>query len=417
MSDVLYKYNRNVNFFLAPQTLFNNGVLATCTASEQALYMLLWFWSQKHTTIVPKLTVGEITKLNGMSAGTIQKAREGLVSKGIISVEQVRSVDGIAYKHLMLDATGAPLQGPRSRTRKKLGALRFRRSVYKLNSAELIKFWEHHFPELEFSNNRDQEYTLCPFHGDTRPSFSLNRKTSLWKCHTVSCAGYEGGNHVQFERRISKCSELQAIRHIAKITGAVDILPSQAGKRYPEARYDYVHEDGELLYWTERYDVEEYGDPKFRAFRPKPDGGRFANLKGTRRILYHLPEVIAASVVIVCEGEKDADNVAALGLVDLAGKPVAVTTNIFGAGKWRPEYSEFLLGKKVLIFGDNDIPGSDHAFDVKESVSPYASEVKLVFFSAGIDGFDVSDFLVDHTPEQLIERAGDWIELSPEVQI
>lgn len=53
-------------------------------------------------------------------------------------------------------------------------------------------------------------------------------------------------------------------------------------------------------------------------------------------ILYRLPEVIQGikdcETIFICEGEKDADNLAALGL--------AATSCPMGAGKWQSAYTE-----------------------------------------------------------------------------
>ena len=52
-------------------------------------------------------------------------------------------------------------------------------------------------------------------------------------------------------------------------------------------------------------------------------------MKGVRRVLYRLPELLARpdEPVYVVEGEKDADRLASMGLL--------ATTNSGGAGKWQ----------------------------------------------------------------------------------
>src|SRR6266568_4883169 len=83
----------------------------------------------------------------------------------------------------------------------------------------------------------------------------------------------------------------------------------------PVASYNYLDEVGRLL-----FRVDRFANPKaFRQRRPHPKNSDFwiHNLNGTRRVLYRLPELLAAPKrdwVIVCEGEKDADNTAAQGL-------------------------------------------------------------------------------------------------------
>src|SRR5262249_57365864 len=98
------------------------------------------------------------------------------------------------------------------------------------------------------------------------------------------------------------------------------------------------------------------------------------NLKDIETVLYHLPQVVTAAqtgaTVYVVEGEKDADNLLALGLV--------ATCNPMGAGKWRDRYSEALRGAHVVILPDNDTPGQNHAAQVARSLQGKASRVTLI---------------------------------------
>lgn len=50
-------------------------------------------------------------------------------------------------------------------------------------------------------------------------------------------------------------------------------------------------------------------------------------------MLYCLPQVLAATCVLVMEGEKDVDAAYCIGLPE----GWAATTTSMGAGKWRPE--------------------------------------------------------------------------------
>ena len=94
------------------------------------------------------------------------------------------------------------------------------------------------------------------------------------------------------------------------------------------------------------------------------------NLEGVRRVLYRLPEVLAAEEVMLVEGEKDADRLRALGFV--------ATTNPQGAGKWRPEYAETLAGKRVVILPDNDEAGRKHAGRWPAACGGKAASVKVL---------------------------------------
>jgi hypothetical protein len=133
--------------------------------------------------------------------------------------------------------------------------------------------------------------------------------------------------------------------------------------------YDYADERGDLLFQVVRYDPKD-----FRQRRPDGRGGWISSLGETRRVLYRLPELRAAiafdEVVYVVEGEKDVD---ALG-----AKKLVATCNPGGAGKWRSEYSECLRGADVVIIGDNDPAGRNHAQQVAGALNGIAKRVRVV---------------------------------------
>jgi hypothetical protein len=120
------------------------------------------------------------------------------------------------------------------------------------------------------------------------------------------------------------------------------------------------------------------------------------------RIPYRLPELLAASAiepVFVCEGEKDADSVAELGLI--------ATTNPEGAGKWTAELGQWFHGKQlVYILEDNDQAGRDHAAKVAAELGGMVSEIRIVSFPELPEHGDVSDWIEQGgTKAQLLERA------------
>jgi hypothetical protein len=71
------------------------------------------------------------------------------------------------------------------------------------------------------------------------------------------------------------------------------------------AVYPYVDEQGATLFEVCRHEPGENG--KAKSFRQRvPIGNGFTySVKGVRRVLYRLPEILAASEVWICEGEKD----------------------------------------------------------------------------------------------------------------
>src|SRR5436305_7769264 len=78
--------------------------------------------------------------------------------------------------------------------------------------------------------------------------------------------------------------------------------PATNGHREISATYDYRTADGELAYQVVRFDPKD-----FRQRRPDGAGGWIWNLQGVDRILYRLPDVLAAvergGPVWIVEGE------------------------------------------------------------------------------------------------------------------
>jgi putative DNA primase/helicase len=170
-------------------------------------------------------------------------------------------------------------------------------------------------------------------------------------------------------------------------------------RRKIAATYKYVDEAGGLLFEVIRYEPKD-----FRQRRPDGHGDWVWNLGHTRRVLYHLPQVVAAVAVrkpiFICEGEKDVEALCAAGSV--------ATCSPHGAGRWNPEYSEFLLGADVTIVQDKDEPGRKHAQAVAASVGPLAATVRIVEAAIGKDaadhlaaGKDLAAFLVVEPTEPL----------------
>jgi putative DNA primase/helicase len=159
--------------------------------------------------------------------------------------------------------------------------------------------------------------------------------------------------------------------------------------------YDYVDEDGVLLYQVCRMDPKD-----FRQRRPDPDKpGRWLwKMAAVRRVTYHLPNVLAATAesrtVVIVEGEKAAD---ALLKLD-----VTATCSPGGANKWRPEYAAAFKGADVLILPDNDVPGRQHAETVANSLQSVAAKVRVLNLPGLPPKGDVADWIAaGGTAEQL----------------
>lgn len=214
----------------------------------------------------------------------------------------------------------------------------------------------------------------CPAHEDREPSLSINEGSggrALIKCH-AGCA-------------------LDAILERLRLAEK-DLFPEPAQPRHEiSEEYDYTDERGKLLYQVVRM------IPKtFRQRAPDGMGGWIWSLKGVKRVLYRLPEVLDAislgDTIYVVEGEKDVHS------VELAGK--TATTNAGGSGKWDESYTRVLANASyVIIIADNDEPGLAHARAIQSGLNGTRNSVMRAR-----QGKDVTDHLAaGFTLEELVE--------------
>ncbi|MFN8533879.1 MAG: hypothetical protein U0556_10050 [Dehalococcoidia bacterium] len=219
----------------------------------------------------------------------------------------------------------------------------------------------------------------CPAHDDHHQSLSIAEGDDgrvLLFCHTGCSASAVA---------------------VALGIGVRDLYPARRsappGQTTPSrarivATYDYRDESGALLYQAVRLDPKS-----FRQRRPDPAkaGGWLWNLSGVRRVLYRLPDLVAAdpaTPVYVVEGEKDVESLRGLELVAVC--------NVGGAGKWTDSYSAALAGRHVIIIPDLDRPGVEHAEKVARALTPLAASVRLLRLPGEVvktHGLDISDWL------------------------
>jgi hypothetical protein len=235
---------------------------------------------------------------------------------------------------------------------------------------------------------------LCPTHDDQQRSLSYRDgdRGITFKCH----AGCKS-------RVVAEALARELGVRVADFFFNSNGRPSHSDRRIV-ATYDYHNVVGDLVYQVVRF------EPKtFRQRRPDGADDWTWNLTGVERVPYRLPELITMlkerpvgqHVVFVPEGEKDVEALWALGLV--------ATTNVGGAGKWRPEYTAELVAASaelVVVLPDNDDPGRGHARTVARSCLDVGLTAKILALPDLPPKGDVSDWLdAGHTAAELLALA------------
>ncbi len=168
------------------------------------------------------------------------------------------------------------------------------------------------------------------------------------------------------------------------------------------ARYAYQRADGSVLAWKVRYEPKD-----FRWLTPTPNGAPVAGLNGQSQRdlpLYRLPDVLNAApdaLVFHAEGEKDADNLAGLGVVGTTCPEGAGATS-WPDARWMP-----LRGRHVVIVPDNDDAGRTHAERVAAALTGVAASVRVLALPGLPEKGDVSDWIASGGTREALQTLAD----------
>ncbi|MEW5817891.1 MAG: AAA family ATPase, partial [Spirochaetota bacterium] len=254
--------------------------------------------------------------------------------------------------------------------------MNLKQGVFNYFKTDFTPFYSRYLPKIQ-SNGNGQAMALCPFHDDKTPSFSIETRTGKYFCH--GCG--KSGDPIHF---YAKVNGLDHKRDFGKILSGIASDFGIEGEPKPKARmvraYDYRDAEGNLLYQVCRMEPKD-----FRQRQPDGKDGWTWNLKGIETVLYRLPEVLKADEILIVEGEKDADNLQALGFM--------ATTCPMGAGKWKDSYSEVLTGKHIVLIPDNDNQGREHMMKIAQALNGNASSLKWLDLPGLPVKGDVSDFI------------------------
>jgi hypothetical protein len=229
-------------------------------------------------------------------------------------------------------------------------------------------FYSQYFDGHRVLQNGEWQ-VLCPFHEDKNPSMTVNPKTGLFNC--FAC-GAKGG-FIDFYMKQHGVDFSEAIKKMCADAGIHEQKPQIV------KTYDYTDHNGKLITQTVRY------EPKKFSQRAMQNGQWVWSLKGVNTVLYNMPAILKADIVLIMEGEKDCDTAKSIG--------ITATTCPMGAGKWREWYNAPLAGKIVVLVPDNDSAGIKHMIQVGNALKSQSIVKWLEFPGENKKGYDFTDFV------------------------
>jgi hypothetical protein len=250
----------------------------------------------------------------------------------------------------------------------------------------------------------------CPVCHDGDDRFAVDVKRGLFNCRRCEKGGRGAIDLVMF---FDGCDANKAAETIngeppPKGNGKTNGKGGGAGKSSVVAKkYTYETADGTPYLQVHRL-ADKAAFPQYHW-----DGENWISGKPSGpKIPYMLPQLIAATPttpIYVVEGEKDVDNLTAIGFV--------ATCNSEGAdngrgNKWTADLNQYFKDRNVYILPDNDESGRKHAQHVARSLNAVAASVRVVELPGLPPKGDVSDWLKSDTAgvelTKLAEAAPLW---------
>lgn len=237
----------------------------------------------------------------------------------------------------------------------------------------------------------------CPGHEDENPSLSLSQSNDgkiLLTCFAGCsiediCASLNIQMSDLFEKPISQQEAKKTV-------------------------YSYRDEKNKELYRKIRIEPGFDGRTKsFYSERTDENGTVLKNLKGCRKVLYRLPEVLKGisqnAQIFLVEGEKDVEKLSKYDLV--------ATTSLESL-KWMDEFTEILKEADVVILYDMDRTGLQRKDLLCEKLHNKVKRLKVVDLPGlqyqDSHGPDISDWLgMGHAISELLEIVSKTSDYSP----
>lgn len=203
----------------------------------------------------------------------------------------------------------------------------------------------------------NQYSARCPAHDDKRASLSVSTGRDgriLLHCH-AGCAVTD----------ILDALGLKESDLFPSVTPEEAFGRPQKEPRKMVARYNYTDENGAFISQKTRFSDKSF------TWSHK-ENGRWCRGRAGEPVLYNLPAVAGAECLYIVEGEKDVETMKAHGYPAVCGADGA------GPGKWQPQFTEALRGKRVAVIQDNDDVGKAFAAETSNALHGVAESVRLL---------------------------------------
>lgn len=246
---------------------------------------------------------------------------------------------------------------------------------------------------------------MCPVHGDSKASLSINLDNGKWHCFGCD----KGGNTpISFYQFLYECDDQDAQEELKVICG-LDVSPVDD---YKLAHRVLLGDSEAIKYLNDRgitndtikayqigWDKKRYWIPIFdwgknlRNVRKHLRGSSETEVKdissfgGTGAIRLYPIDNLRSNIIYIFEGELDCLLAITLGL-----NAITVTG---GAGSWNLKFNKYFAEKTVYVCYDIDKPGHDGARKIAQHILDYAKIVYTIDLpTAGLpSNGDFTDFI------------------------
>jgi putative DNA primase/helicase len=235
---------------------------------------------------------------------------------------------------------------------------------------------------------------VCPFHKDSNPSLDIDDAKGVYICRACGA----GGDALTMLERLRGVGFLDAIVELSTVAGIPLIEVAEEAPRIV-AEWHYLTADGARAYSVKRWEPGRGRDGKSNGKR-KSYSQHLADGHGGKsavQLPYRLPQLVAArstgAVIVLTEGEKAADAVAALGVVATTW---AGGTGAVGGDErttWNAQFAEHFRGAHLALWPDNDDVGRAAMAKIAAVLQGVAAELVTITTDLNQKGADAADWI------------------------